>query len=197
MQYIVNLGKSQDCVEMTAKCNKYIQYTFTKKQLQKLLKNWINQSLWIPVPTKSRGNRTDNTKYHSTAIARKKPALPIRDYIAKGVYQFLLTPDADVDIDIFYGFTKLLYYGIGRDTAGLKALGRKTRHFQSIGYDPFHPKEVIRTHPKKDGYLFHEIHCHYVLNIVDWISGENIIKDICKLMHKNGVAIISVRNDLY
>ena len=60
-------------------------------------------------------------------------------------------------------------------------------------YDPFHPAAAVRRLPHG---TFSEVHCHYVLNIVDRATGRRILQHLHRLVRPGGLALISVRRDL-
>ena len=118
------------------------------------------------------------TLFHPTAITRpQQAAAPLRDYLRRCV----LPPPGPV-----------LYYGVGRDLAGAQALSRGGRVAVTC-YDPFHPSAAVRRLPHG---AFSEVHCHYVLNIVDRATGRRILQHLHRLVRPGGLALISVRRDL-
>lgn len=117
------------------------------------------------------------TLFHPTAITRPQAAAPLRDYLRRCV----LPPPGPV-----------LYYGVGRDLAGAQALSRGGR-VAVTSYDPFHPAAAVRRLPHG---TFSEVHCHYVLNIVDRATGRRILRHLHHLVRPGGLVLISVRRDL-
>jgi hypothetical protein len=110
--------------------------------------------------------------YHSTAIARRKPCAPIQRWLSH--FQ-----DNGRDRE-----TTVLYYGVGRDSAGEFAL-------RATAYDPYHPSPWVRAKPINS--VYQEVHCHFVLNVVPKEEAIGILKDIKKFMTHDGLLILSVR----
>jgi hypothetical protein len=110
--------------------------------------------------------------YHRTAIARRKPCAPIQKWLSH--FQ-----DNGRDRE-----TTVLYYGVGRDSAGEFAL-------RATSYDPYHPSPWVRAKPINS--VYQEVHCHFVLNVVPKEEAIAILKDIKKFMTNDGLLILSVR----
>jgi len=111
-------------------------------------------------------------KYWRTAIARRKPSLPLRKVI-----------------DRFSKVDKILDYGCGRgfDIEYLKSLG-----YDAYGYDPYFSKY---NHPEiltPDTYDV--VLCFYVLNIVLPEDRHKILENIKRVLKTGGRAYIAVRD---
>lgn len=140
--------------------------------MEELLGDWARAE-WRP-KRRARGTPISNGNYHPTAIERKVVSAPLRAFLA----QAQTRPN------------RILYYGMGKHEVGLAALRVRGAAF---GYDSHHPKPSRRRFP---GGLFDEIHCHYVLNIVDSIDAQAILAEIYSILTSDGMVIISVRRDL-
>jgi len=77
---------------------------------------------------------------------------------------------------------KMLDYGSGR--------GNDAKTLRMASYDPYYQP----TYPK--GEQFDTITCNYVLNVVTGSQQVTILSNIHELLTTDGVAFISVRNDL-
>ena len=109
---------------------------------------------------------------HKTAISRKGPSAPLRLIIDKEVFN-----------------SPVLDYGCGR--------GADSRHLSNLNYkiSSYDPHWSPINIEDKDGF-YNTIICNYVLNVVEEKEEATILKDIKRLLSKNGVAYISVRRDL-
>lgn len=108
-----------------------------------------------------------------TAISRKKPSLPTRTFIDRGVLK-----------------GRILDYGCGKgaDVRYLRGQG-----CDIVGYDPHHA-------PEGEKYLhdntYDTVVCNYVLNVVSAHTCKSIVADILRVLKPGGVAYITVRDDL-
>ena len=114
--------------------------------------------------------------YHPTAIARKKAALPLRNY---------------VNIHFWTRNVTCLYHGVGRDLAGAKFLESRGR--QVCLYDPHHPDPAVRVPPSG---VYDEIFSIYTLNVIPAPEARRVLKEILGCMKEDSVAVIAVRRDL-
>lgn len=110
--------------------------------------------------------------FHQTAIARRKPCAPIVKWLSQFQYN-----GRDRE-------TTVLYYGVGRDSAGSFAL-------RATDYDPYHPNPWVRAKPINS--VYQEVHCHFVLNVVPKEEAVGILNDIEKFMTHDGLLVLSVR----
>lgn len=111
-------------------------------------------------------------KYWRTAIARRKPSLPLR-----------------IVIDRFSKEVKILDYGCGRgfDVEYLKSMG-----YDVQGYDPHFSKY---NHPEiLTDDTYDVVLCFYVLNILLPEDRIKVIKDIYRILKPGGVAYFAVRD---
>lgn len=83
-------------------------------------------------------------------------------------------------VGLLYG--EILDYGCGR--------GFDASYYFMDKYDKYY-------HPAKPKKLYDTIICNYVLNVVDLLEGEDIIKDIKSMLKHSGIAYITVRRDKY
>ena len=108
---------------------------------------------------------------HLTALARNSPSAPMRYLESIGTFD-------PINPILQY---RMLDYGSGR--------GYDAQYYKMEKYDSYY-------HPKKPVGKFGLITCNYVLNVVcDDNARRSILKDIDRLLVKNGIAYISVRND--
>ena len=109
---------------------------------------------------------------HKTAISRKGPSAPLKLLLGK---ESLKSP--------------ILDYGCGR--------GADSKHLSALSYDvsSYDPYWSPINIDDKDG-AYNTIICNYVLNVVEKLEEEDILKDIKRLLSKNGVAYLAVRRDI-
>ncbi len=109
-------------------------------------------------------------RYRLTAIARRRPSLPLRMVLGK-----------------LYG--KILDYGCGRgfDVNYLRSLG-----YDAYGYDPYWEQwnnpEILTPN------TYDNVLCFYVLNVVLPKERHYILEEIKKVMKDDGHAYIAVRD---
>jgi hypothetical protein len=166
-QYHVDLGVPT----FQQKGGLYAMWKVSKPELAKILRNWRK----VQWDQRTAGRPSKEGAYHATARSRQAAPAPIRDYLSSE------QPNPG----------NVLYHGIGRDKAGLRAIGSKAQYAR--GFDPYHPDARMRQLPR---YKFNEVHSHYTLNVVPKNIGFQILKQIHSMMRADGHAVISVRRDL-
>lgn len=117
------------------------------------------------------GNKTNDdgkVRGHHTAMARRSPSAPTR-WLAKNA--LLLPPIFD--------------YGCGK---GVDA--------DFLGADRWDPAHSPDTMPKKAAGRYKTVICTYVLNVVDEKTMSHILREVDKLLSKDGKAYFAVRRDL-
>ena len=87
---------------------------------------------------------------------------------------------------------KVLYYGMGRDRAGLQFM-TNTYGSSAQGYDPYHPLPEFRRKPKG---TWDHIWLVYVLNCLDYEEGFQVLMQCWNLLKPTGAIHIAVRGDI-
>ena len=109
-------------------------------------------------------------KYWKTAIARKKPSLPLR-----------------LVLNELHG--KILDYGCGRgtDVNYLKSLGYDVYGYDLYWSEWYHPELLTDN-------TYDVVLCFYVLNVVPPWDREKILENIRRILKPSGVAYFAVRD---
>jgi len=149
----------------------YALWRLSKPELKAVIRNWDKVG-WIRKIETPREPRPGH--YHPTAIARKKPPVPLRE----GVRHF--------------GACKRgLYHGVGRDQPGVELM--KEYCGQVVTYDPYHPTPAVTQKPAGK---YDEVVSVYTLNVVEQPEGKEILREIYDALKPDGHATIAVRRDI-
>jgi hypothetical protein len=135
--------------------------------LRDLLKDWNRQVAWGQYSV-------GPASPFKTAIARKKPAVPLRSEI-RGA------PAA----------CRRLYHGIGKDQKGLVAMGRGG--CEAVGYDKYSPRSEDRRAPTGQ---FSEVFSIFTLNVIPESEAKQVVQELHDKLRDGGRAVIATRKDI-
>lgn len=156
----------------------FVLWALARDSLELILESWPSLVTWEPVVPQTFAT-CQKCEYHPTAIARPRPAAPIRAFLAAVGTRGKRAGNSH---------RRVLYHGVGRDDGGAQALG--LRGDEVALYDPYHPSVAVRTPPAGH---FDEIHSVYVLCVVDMETGRRILRALRAWLAPTGIAVISVR----
>lgn len=109
---------------------------------------------------------------HKTALRRKRPSKPLRHAL---------------DCGMINRTQRVLDYGCGH---GVDVSHMRGLYIDATGYDPNH-------RPKMPDGKFDVVLCTYVLNTIPVAKVRNaILKCIIAMLAEDGIAMVSVRNDM-
>ena len=112
-------------------------------------------------------------KSGKTALHRKVLSLPTRRLFKKGLL-----------------IGRVLDYGCGYGTDVMELMN------QDVYCEGYDPNQLGWTDRPAPGRKYDTIICNYVLNVVTYQTGEEIMKDIKGMLEEGGSAYITVRRDL-